>query len=234
MGKGLKEFAEKRGLKKLFRRENLIILVLSGVLLLIIALPLKSSEQSSKDNTSNSAAQKESNLLEGLGLSSGSSGGASSGANYAEGESAQQFSNYGSSQSADAYRQYMEKRLTNLLLAIDGIGKVEVMITLESSAEVVIDKDTTVTSSDTTEKDAQGGNREVSQWERQESTVTGAEGNASQPYVVKTLVPKVAGVVVVAQGAGSAAMNQNISEAVDALFDVGAHKIKVLKMKMDE
>src|SRR5699024_1917170 len=42
---------------------------------------------------------------------------------------------------------------------------------------------------------------------------------------------KVAGVLIAAQGADDLTVVQNIQEAVQALFQVEAHKIKVMKMK---
>lgn len=56
-----------------------------------------------------------------------------------------------------------------------------------------------------------------------------SSGN-NEPYVVKTLLPKVKGVVVVAQGAGTGNINRNITDMVQALFNVEAHKVKVVKM----
>ena len=45
---------------------------------------------------------------------------------------------------------------------------------------------------------------------------------------------KVCGVVVVAEGAGSATMNARISEAVKALFSIDVHKISIVKMRSQE
>ncbi len=56
-----------------------------------------------------------------------------------------------------------------------------------------------------------------------------SSGN-NEPFVVKTLLPQVEGVVVVAQGAGTGNINKSITDVVQALFDVEAHKVKVVKM----
>ena len=47
---------------------------------------------------------------------------------------------------------------------------------------------------------------------------------------IKTIFPKIEGVVVLAQGVGTGTISKDILEAVQALFGVEAHKIKVLKM----
>jgi stage III sporulation protein AG len=50
------------------------------------------------------------------------------------------------------------------------------------------------------------------------------------PYVTSTDKPTVSGVLVVAQGGGKPQINNDISNAVSALFDVPMHKIKIAKM----
>ena len=49
--------------------------------------------------------------------------------------------------------------------------------------------------------------------------------------MVQELEPVVEGVIVIAEGGGNAAVKQNILEAVEALFPVEAHKIKIMKME---
>ena len=46
----------------------------------------------------------------------------------------------------------------------------------------------------------------------------------------KVLAPQVEGVAVSAEGGGNAKTVQNITEAIQALFGIEAHKIKIVKM----
>lgn len=46
--------------------------------------------------------------------------------------------------------------------------------------------------------------------------------------------PKVKGSLVVAQGGGNASVDSNISQAVQALFDVEVHKITIAKMLSED
>jgi stage III sporulation protein AG len=43
-------------------------------------------------------------------------------------------------------------------------------------------------------------------------------------------VPEIEGVAVIAQGGGNSEIKKEIVEAVQVLFDIKAHKIKVMKM----
>ncbi len=188
---------------KWLKRDNLLILLLAGVLLVVIALP----------------TEKKSREQQNPGAVTGSSGGAvqesiSVGAGFSD---------------VEEYAAYLEKRLENTLSQVSGVGAVQVMITLEATQELVLEKDQQTQSSSTTEEDSQGGSRYSHQTSRSENTVYHSSGN-SEPYVIKTLLPRVEGVVVVAQGAGTGNINRNITDVVQALFDVEVHKVKVVKM----
>lgn len=129
------------------------------------------------------------------------------------------------------YKKSLERQLENILGAMDGVGEVEVMITVKDEGEAVVEKDMTRTEDVTAEEDSGGTKRENSSISSQEETIyiqTDSEG--STPFVAKELMPKVEGVLVVAQGGQNATVVKNISDAVLALFPVEVHKIKVVKM----
>ena len=55
-------------------------------------------------------------------------------------------------QDAAAYEQELEKRVKEILRGVSGVGEVDVMIVLKSSAEKVIQVDNSTSKSVTTEK----------------------------------------------------------------------------------
>lgn len=129
------------------------------------------------------------------------------------------------------YITILEEKLKRALSKVDGVGNVEVMITLKSSGEKVVEKDIPNTRSEVTETDSEGGERITKESTSTETTVytQGGDGTTS-PYVIKELEPQIGGVIVIAQGGGNPVTVQNISEAIKALFEVEVHKIKVMKM----
>lgn len=131
----------------------------------------------------------------------------------------------------EEYTEALEKKLEESLTEISGVGEVKVVITMASSTEKVVEKEQPVNRSSTAETDYQGGSRNVNTVEMGDATVYSTQSGQSEPYVVKVIQPKVEGVVVVAQGAGNGNVNRNITEAIQVLFGIEAHKIKVLKMK---
>lgn len=206
-------FTKQKGIDKWFRRDNLIILILSGVLLLIIALPTKDSDTSGIESQS-------ANMQ--------------SGEKVLSSESADREYEEGTDSTLSEYEDDLELRLSKILEGMTGVGQVEVMITFASSRELVVEKDRPMTRSNTSESDGEGGSRSIYQTDSGETTVYSSSGSDSEPYVVKTLMPEVEGVLVIAQGAGTGEVSKHITEAIQALFDLEAHKIKVLPMKASE
>ncbi len=134
-------------------------------------------------------------------------------------------------QSADYVREWEEK-LEKSLLYIEGAGQVKVLITLQESEQRVLARDGTESISETTEEDAAGGSRRVTENRIEKKTIyTVDERGQDVPYVIKTITPSVKGVVVIAQGADQPEVRQNIIEAIQVLFDIDMNKITIVKMK---
>jgi len=167
---------KKYHLEKWFCKENMVIMILIGILLIVIAIPTKEKEDIVETYTL-PKAEENSQIPSGK-----------------------------ETENISEYTEIMERKLEDILSHIQGIGEVHVMITLQESEEMIVEKDLT---------------------EEREQTVFESEGNRSSPYVVKTVFPKVEGVVVVAQGAGTGKVTQNIVEIIQVLFDIEMHKIKV-------
>lgn len=127
----------------------------------------------------------------------------------------------------DIYVEKMEERLAGILQMIEGAGKVEVMITLSASSETVVNKDTSY--EDSFEKEEEGNENQSSV--RKEETVFVEEDGSQKPYVIKTMEPVMEGVIIVMEGGDNSQVSAAVTEAVQALFHVEAHKIKVLKME---
>lgn len=133
---------------------------------------------------------------------------------------------------ASAYETELERRVKEILNGVDGVGEVDVMIVLKSSEEKVLHLDKTSRSSSTEEKDSAGGSRQTTESENQESAVmAGGSGGAGsgEPIVLRELYPEISGIVISAAGGGNPKVQAEITAAMEALFGLPPHKIKVLK-----
>ena len=105
-----------------------------------------------------------------------------------------------SAKPASTYELLLEQRVKDILKNVDGVGEVEVMIVLKSTAEKVIHVDGNSSRSVTDETDSSGGARKIENEEQESSTVlTTSEGNNS-PIVEKELYPEISGIVISATG----------------------------------
>lgn len=127
------------------------------------------------------------------------------------------------------YAAVMEQRLKTILENVDGAGKVQVMITVKGTAEQVVEKDQSYSESRSTQTADESSSSVSDSISRSESTVY-SNSSGGSPYVVKEMQPEVEGILVVAEGAGDEAVVNEITYAVQVLFDVPVHKIKVVKM----
>lgn len=180
---------------KHLKKDQLLILLLAGILLLVISLPTEKKGEKQGISQASSSSQGEQNLWD-----------------------------------EEAYREALEVHLEELFSRMEGAGEVEVMITLASSSEKIVEKDTNGESETITEEDSAGGNRRTTNIVNDETTVYGGETDQEHPYVSKELTPQVEGVVVLADGGDDAVVKKNITEAAQALFGIDTHKIRIIKM----
>lgn len=179
--------------ERLPKKNQLIILLLTGILLLVIVVPLpENADQDSADPVTASAQE--------------------------------------GNEDSQKYEEYLEKRTEETLRHVEGVGEVEVMITLRSTGQKIVEKDQQSSSQSTEETDSTGGTRSTEESSSDKTSVyeQGTDGSRI-PYVTKEISPEVEGVVVIADGGDNAVVVRNITEAVQALFGVEAHKIKIMK-----
>ena len=115
-----------------------------------------------------------------------------------------------------------EQKLKAVLSEIEGAGKVEVMITYDSSSEIVTANTTTVSTDKTNSSDrtAESKNETV-------SPVLINQSGTTTPLIVKEILPSVKGVIVIAEGAGDIRVRLNLVNAVCTALAVDAEKVEI-------
>ncbi|MCL2351114.1 MAG: stage III sporulation protein AG [Firmicutes bacterium] len=136
------------------------------------------------------------------------------------------------SASCGDYELGLEQRLEDTLSQMDGVGKVKVMLTLSYGKELTVAQDSVTSGSDISETDSGGGTRTTKTTSADtKNIIIQDSGGSDTPLIVKEARPKVEGVVVVAEGGGSAYVRDAVTKAVGAVLGVAVHKIQVFKMK---
>ena len=168
------------------KKDQWLILLLAGLLLVVIAVPVSDKKTTTKDTQAVAAGASE-------------------------------------NQTDADYISAMEGRLESALRHVKGVGNVTVMITLASTSEKVVEKDYEMSS-----ETAEGENGGKTSSSSETSIYSGSTGE-EVPYVKQEISPQIEGVLVIAEGGDDAVVIENITEAVQALFGVDTHKIKVMK-----
>lgn len=124
-----------------------------------------------------------------------------------------------------------EVKLKRILSNIEGVGKVDVMITYSQTSRKVPIYNENIKGSNTTETDSAGGSRTISEEDSQKEVIYKEDGSGKKEPVTESIIsPKIEGAIITAEGAGEARVKANIVQAVEAATGLATHKIQVFKM----
>jgi stage III sporulation protein AG len=129
------------------------------------------------------------------------------------------------------YEHEYEAELREILQKIVGVGVVEVLVTIDSTEEVQLDKNVKDTQQVTSENDHNGATRHITDVTRSGESVLYQSSGDQNPYVLKYTKPKIRGVVVVANGAENLTVKKLLLEAVERGLDVPSNRISILPRK---
>lgn len=131
--------------------------------------------------------------------------------------------------SAEEYTKALEKRLGNLIESMEGVGRAQVMVTLESSAQMVFATEEKVQTDRMQDVTGEEKRREQVSGNSQSSLVLVDAGSGKRPLVKAQLEPTIRGVVVVCAGAESRVVSARIVDVVTTALGIGANKVCVVK-----
>ncbi len=125
----------------------------------------------------------------------------------------------------------LEAALEEALGSIKGVGKVRVKVTLESGPENVYAASVTRSMNSQTETLSGGEIRQTISENETSQPVSGRFGTSETPLLEKTVLPQVAGCLIVAEGASNSGVKEELYRAAQALLGIPLYKIQVAPMK---
>ncbi|MEK3881553.1 stage III sporulation protein AG [Paenibacillus sp. PL2-23] len=131
----------------------------------------------------------------------------------------------------EAIEGKLESRLKDILEKIVGVGGVDVMVTVESTEEIVVEKEKSESQSITDENDRNGGVRHITSISKDGKVVLYEVSGDQKPIITKTLNPRIRGVIIVAEGSENATVRQLIIQAVERGLSVSTNRISVIPSK---
>ena len=129
------------------------------------------------------------------------------------------------------YKDRLEKDLMDRLRRVKGVKDVTVLVTLESGPVYDHAENLQTTERDTVEEDEGGGSRQIKERTINTQTVLTRDGGGESALVNQELQPRIAGVLVIARGAESAVIREQLTLAVSAALHLPVHRISVLPME---
>lgn len=122
-----------------------------------------------------------------------------------------------------------ENKLNKILSNIEGAGTVSVMISYKTGVEN-IPLLNTKDNSTITEETSGSSVKKIQQGQLETNIIFNQENNGSkEPYISKTLMPQVEGVIVTCDGGGDIVVKNNVIKAVQAVTGVEEDKIQVFQ-----
>lgn len=196
-------------------KDKCVFLIVIGLILCILAFPVDGMSGKPKSRAVSVSMGK---AAAGLEKSTDDAG------DFAEGEALPVSAN-----AAKTYESILEDRVKEVLKHVEGVGTVDVLIVLKSSAEKVVQMDISRSRSVSQEKDSSGGSRDTQNEEEESTAIFTGTDQGKEPVIQKELYPEISGIVISAEGGGNPTVKAEISAAMEALFGLPANKIKVLK-----
>ncbi|MFS0722761.1 stage III sporulation protein AG [Paenibacillus sp. 1P07SE] len=130
-----------------------------------------------------------------------------------------------------AIERPLEQRLQEILEKIVGVGTVDVLVTIDSTEETVVQRNQKESEQITDETDRNGGKRHVASTTTDGQVVLYEVEGEKRPFVTKTIKPRIRGILIVARGAEDPTVRGLLMEAVQRGVQVPAHRISVVPSK---
>ena len=123
---------------------------------------------------------------------------------------------------AEFDRAAVQREMEDILSAIDGAGRLRLMLTVRGAGELELAQDRALTQKQ--------GNSADEYSDKTETVVLGS-GSGAEVVVTQSRYPDFVGALVVCEGGGSAAVRLEITQALCALTGLPSDRISVIKGK---
>ena len=124
----------------------------------------------------------------------------------------------------------LAQKLENILSKINGVGRVEVMITYSETSKTIPVYNEESTQQDTEETDSNGGTRKITQTDTRKEVIY-EEVDGNKTLITQSVIsPTIEGAIITAEGANNSTVKAYIVQAVEAVTGIATHKIQVFEM----
>ena len=141
--------------------------------------------------------------------------------------------NVSSSDSMSSYECKIQSRLEDIISRINGVGKVKVMVTVESGVENVYEKDNKITNDKTQNGGDQSGQTQQNSTSESSHVILSNQNGGQDALLTKQVKPDILGVVIVCDGGSNPDVQENVLDAVSTALGISSDKISISKMQQN-
>ncbi len=132
---------------------------------------------------------------------------------------------------SDQYIVQLEKRLTDIVGSIEGVGRCEIMITAENGVEYVYAVEESQNVNQTNSYEGDEVKKQTQQQNTEQKYIVVDAGGGKKEALLKTQrQPTIQGVVVVCEGAGSMVVQERVTQVVTTALGITYNKVCVTKI----
>ncbi len=131
----------------------------------------------------------------------------------------------------EGYEEMYEMRIKEILEKMVGVGSVEVLVNIEATEEIVVYRNQRDTQKKTDEQDRNGASRQITEVSRNGEIVLYEVSGNDTPIILKTIKPKIRGIIIVANGAENITVKEMMTDAIRKGLDVPPHRISIVPRK---
>ena len=130
------------------------------------------------------------------------------------------------------FQNTLEKQLGETLQQISGAGEITVMLSLATSNDASIAQNIQETQRSTEEKDASGGTKVTTEQVLSSQPVMARSATSNEGIIrLKETAPQINGVVIIATGASNPVIRAALSQAVQTILSLPAHRVSIFPGK---
>jgi stage III sporulation protein AG len=134
--------------------------------------------------------------------------------------------------SVASFERETENRLENIIGNIDGVGRVKVLVTVESGVENIYEQDNKTTTDKSQQNGGDGSVQTQDNNDNEQNPLVVNNSDGGQQAIVKEqLQPQILGVVVVCDGGGNADVQESVVDTVSTALGLPTNQISVNRMQ---
>lgn len=119
------------------------------------------------------------------------------------------------------YEKRLEEKINTLVKEIEGVGKVTVMVTIESGSENIYATEEKTSGNTTNDGSESGKTTNNNTYEESVVLINGQK----EALIEKVIEPKIRGVVIVCEGGSNSTVKQQVTQAITTAFAINANKV---------